>query len=337
VYLWLSNENDTPVEVYFDDFKVTHTKSPVVQSDEYYPFGLTFNSYQRENATPNQYLYNGKEIQDELDLNTHDFGFRQYDPAIGRWNVIDPLADNRHWLSPYNYVQNNPINRFDPDGLTDYTLNKKTGEITEVAYDDKEKQKANTEAKTDRIVKTNRKGEIKTNRNGDARTAVGDVEKGILKDGQNFKTDDQIINVGGEGQASLAGVEDFVTKFSEHVGVEIAGAYLSQENSANANISKVYIDEYQGNKTTESSASFTKLFTDPSLKGYNTITDFHTHPSNIGVSRTDVERPSGTTGQGGDLSFRDNNRRYFYNFLILTRTATYPPKVQRIDYTNWKR
>lgn len=158
-----------------------------------------------------------------------------------------------------------------------------------------------------------------------------------MADGQNWKTDDQVINVGGEGQASLGGVEDFVTRFSEHVGVEIAGAYLSQDNSADANISKVYIDEYQGNKTKESSATFTKLFTDSSLKGFNTITSFHTHPSNIGVSRTDVERPSGTTGQGGDLSFRDNQKSHFYNFLILTRTATYPNKVQRIPYTNWKR
>jgi hypothetical protein len=35
VYIWLSNENDTPVEVYFDDFTVTHVKSPVIQTDDY--------------------------------------------------------------------------------------------------------------------------------------------------------------------------------------------------------------------------------------------------------------------------------------------------------------
>lgn len=50
------------VEVYFDDFKVEHVKNLVVQVEYYYPFGLTFNSYQRENATPNQYQYNGKEL-----------------------------------------------------------------------------------------------------------------------------------------------------------------------------------------------------------------------------------------------------------------------------------
>jgi len=71
--------------------------------------------------------------------------------------------------------------------------------------------------------------------------------------------------------------------------------------------------------------------------------------TNIGKSRTNIERPSGTAGQGGDLYFRDNNimpknpqnrindRRYFYDFLILTRTATYPTKVKKIPYTNWKK
>ena len=47
-------------EVYFDDFKVEQVKSPVVQSDDYYPFGLTFGTYQRENSLNNPYQYNGK-------------------------------------------------------------------------------------------------------------------------------------------------------------------------------------------------------------------------------------------------------------------------------------
>src|SRR5690606_32287501 len=43
VYIYLSNEEETPLEVYFDDFTVEHVQSPVVQMDDYYPFGLTFN------------------------------------------------------------------------------------------------------------------------------------------------------------------------------------------------------------------------------------------------------------------------------------------------------
>jgi len=117
VYIYLSNESPTPVEVYFDDFKVTQTKSPVIQQDDYYPFGLAFNSYQRENSTTNNYLYNGKELQDELSLGWYDYQARQYDPAIGRWMVIDPLADLMRRHSPYNYAFDNPLRFIDPDGM----------------------------------------------------------------------------------------------------------------------------------------------------------------------------------------------------------------------------
>ena len=104
MYIYLSNENTTPVEVFFDEFKVTHTKSPVIQMDDYYPFGLAFNSYSRENSTPNQYLYNGKELQDELGLNWEDYGARMYDIALGRWWVIDPKSDKYHQWNPYAYA-----------------------------------------------------------------------------------------------------------------------------------------------------------------------------------------------------------------------------------------
>jgi RHS repeat-associated protein len=117
VYIYLSNENPSPVEVYFDDFKVTHTKSPVIQQDNYYPFGLTFNSYQRENSTPNQFLYNGKEKQDELGLDWLDYGARMYMPEIGRWGVVDPLSEKGRRWSPYNYAFDNPSRFIDPDGM----------------------------------------------------------------------------------------------------------------------------------------------------------------------------------------------------------------------------
>lgn len=116
VYIYLSNEETSPVEVYFDDFKVTHTKSPVVQVDEYYPFGLTFNSYSRENGISQDYKFNGKENQDELGLGWLDYGARMYISELGRWGVIDPLSEKMRRWSLYNYAFDNPIRFIDADG-----------------------------------------------------------------------------------------------------------------------------------------------------------------------------------------------------------------------------
>ena len=62
------------------------------------------------------YLYNGKEFEEDLDLNWYDYGARYYDPALGRWNAVDPLAEKYAGWSPYCYTLNNPVLLIDPDG-----------------------------------------------------------------------------------------------------------------------------------------------------------------------------------------------------------------------------
>lgn len=82
-----------------------------LQKTDYYPFGKTSPALVGEN----KYLYNDKELQD--DLEQFDYGARLYDPIIGRWNVIDPLARYFEDISPYNYANNNPVLIVDLDGM----------------------------------------------------------------------------------------------------------------------------------------------------------------------------------------------------------------------------
>ena len=92
----------------------------IISEDNYYPFGLKHDGYNITTTSVNPALkvkYNGKELQDELGLNLYDFGARNYEPALGRWMNIDPLAEKMRRYSPYNYVLNNPVYFIDPDGM----------------------------------------------------------------------------------------------------------------------------------------------------------------------------------------------------------------------------
>ena len=104
--------------VYFDDFTVEQ-QSYIVQVDDYYPFGLTFE--QPLGDPTNKYLYNRKELQEETGW--YDFGARMYDPTLGRWMSVDPLSDEFPSHSVYNYAVNNPIRFIDPDGQAPFDPN----------------------------------------------------------------------------------------------------------------------------------------------------------------------------------------------------------------------
>ena len=91
----------------------------IVEENNYYPFGLEHKGYNNQiNGVENNYMtYGGKELDESLGLNWLDYGARNYDPALGRWMNIDPLAEKYYDFSGYNYTMNNPVLFTDPDGM----------------------------------------------------------------------------------------------------------------------------------------------------------------------------------------------------------------------------
>jgi RHS repeat-associated protein len=123
------------------NIRVSYTLNPadgklkILEENHYYPFGLKHSNYNVDKAdfdkdetgffvilksverSEFQYKYNGKEYQDELELNWYDMEARNYMPDIGRWGNMDELAEAFKDLSPYNFSYNNPISFSDPSGL----------------------------------------------------------------------------------------------------------------------------------------------------------------------------------------------------------------------------
>jgi len=87
----------------------------ITDANDYYPFGM--NHMKTGNAffggSYKSYKYNGKELQE---TGMYDYGARFYMPDIGRWGVVDPLAETSRRWSAYTYAYNNPLRFIDPDG-----------------------------------------------------------------------------------------------------------------------------------------------------------------------------------------------------------------------------
>jgi RHS repeat-associated protein len=116
----LSNHLGNVLAVVTDNINMSNdsTLATIVSASDYYPFGSTMpgRTFSSEDY---QYGFNGKEKDQNSEFgNTHyDYGFSIYNPEIGKFLSVDPLAPDFPELSTYQYASNSPIVNIDLDGL----------------------------------------------------------------------------------------------------------------------------------------------------------------------------------------------------------------------------
>ena len=110
----LDNNNDGIVDVYTAD---------VMQVADGYSFGwdIAERSFTADDGY--RFGFNGKENDGEWGTqHIQDYGFRLYNPAIGKFLSVDPLSPDYPWYTPYQFAGNKPINSIDLDGLEEWEV-----------------------------------------------------------------------------------------------------------------------------------------------------------------------------------------------------------------------
>jgi len=142
--------------------------------DSYYPFGATINSLSSTAplSKPNKFKYNGKELNEEFDLDWYSYGAREYDPQIGRFFTQDRFAEKYLEFSPYQYGANNPIKYIDVNGDSLWI---QTGKNSRALYQDGQLLNADGSQYTGKGTKTDKNGNVTLT--GFLKTTVADLDK----------------------------------------------------------------------------------------------------------------------------------------------------------------
>jgi RHS repeat-associated protein len=193
-----------------------------------------------------------------------DYGFRMYDPALARWHVVDPLAENHFDFTPYNYALNNPLLFIDPFGLDTLNVNSnaevKKGDVVNT-------ENGSITASSDEAVVTGEssdvKGGIQFTTDND-RGTNNDSRKG---DGSSVNIDGILPTVGVKGSSKfLEFIRDAINIFSGITSIDKTKKNVSQSNKDNKE-SKAETEKEHAPSKVDSSKKVSIFYKRTSLDG----------------------------------------------------------------------
>ena len=322
------------------NIRLSYTKDPsdgqlkILEENHYYPFGLkhSYNDDLLEFAHDEngsiyavlkpvernkyQYKYNVKEYQDELGLNFYDYGARNYDPAIGRWMNIDPLAEKYFGATPYNYVLNNPVNAIDPDGMDRYLIN----DAGETILALKEKGDDILFAVGNQKIKNATISNIKdTNKDGkqDDKDGLSIKSKGLIGQLQ-YKREGSDKNVKGGyfssiGELSEGHEQDYQNLFkyvSDNTMAEFSLTFFKDRGKDFIQLSTFH----DGSKTP---SPYSLGITDPNQ---NVSRHYHSHPGIRPIKSSEIYSIQGSTGES-DYGHSYYQNRTYPNYIYFPNSS----------------
>ncbi len=114
----LATISDRKIAVTSTGSLIDYYEAEVISANDYYPFGMMMPGRKFSASDSYRYGFNGKEQDHETTgTTTYDYGYRIYNPALGKFLSVDPLTKDYPWYTPYQFAGNKPIQYIDLDGL----------------------------------------------------------------------------------------------------------------------------------------------------------------------------------------------------------------------------
>jgi len=238
--VWLANANTTK------------------QWTQYYPSGLPMTYNDGDNPGQQRMKYNGKEFDEMHGYDTYDYGARGMYPALDILPTVDPLCEKYPEISPYVYCHNNPVNMVDPEGLTDYSVNKEGYVYKTNPILDGVRKFFGIKDKDDKLIAVDNKNNTLVMPAG----SIGEIKS--YTDDKGNKAGDY-FNVSNDKVAGK--VDEFL---SENTGVEFSRIEYNNSKESDNIIST----SHEGRTDATGSLISDKLSSD----GYNVSRFTHSHP-----------------------------------------------------------